>query len=441
MRSAAPVPLSGWRAATRTWLPAVRRRTPAVWTGGGLVLLVDLVVLLQRFVVPAGGGTVPLTVPVVYAGAAPLLLCGRLILDQFRLELFLIGMVLCTGASVLSAATGGSPSITSLGLLFTLYLLWTLRAVPGSLGALRRVGQGFVSLMVVLSLVGVAQVTLQLAGAWQYQDYLGRLVPSSWIAQSYNTNIPLSFDATTYKANAFVFLEPSFLSQFAALAAIVAVVMRAPTWKVTVLVAGVFSAVSGTGIVLLIAGAVLMLVRAPHVIRPRLVVVLVGLMAAVLASPVAALLLQRANEPAQAGTSGYVRLVQPYLEVVKGLEADPIRYVIGAGAGAAERLLTSERAQQLGAAVVYNIIAKLAFEYGVVAGGVFLLFIVLAILDRAAWPVVPGSVIVMIFFLSGSLLQAHTVFIAWMLTGLWTAQSAPDTPAPSRAGVGRAFES
>jgi hypothetical protein len=96
-----------------------------------------------------------------------------------------------------------------------------------------------------------------------------------------------------------------------------------------------------------------------------------------------------------------------------------------------ERLLASERAQHLGPAVVYNIIAKLTFEYGLLAGGVFILFIVIAMLDRGAWRIVPGSLVIMIFFLSGSLLQAHTVFVAWMLTSMWTGQRPPGRP-PSR---------
>ena len=34
-------------------------------------------------------------------------------------------------------------------------------------------------------------------------------------------------------------------------------------------------------------------------------------------------------------------------------------------------------------------------------------------------PVLPTTVMFMIFFLSGSLLQPHTIFLAWLLTSIW----------------------
>jgi hypothetical protein len=103
--------------------------------------------------------------------------------------------------------------------------------------------------------------------------------------------------------------------------------------------------------------------------------------------------------------------------VSRGLADDPLRSVIGAGAGASDRLLESDRAG--GEAVVYTIPAKTAFEYGLVATVLFLLFLLLSIYRGLAMPVLPTVVMFMIFFLSGSLLQPHTVFTAWLLTSIW----------------------
>lgn len=412
------------------WFRAVWKGSPETWNGRGVLVLIVLVLVLQRFVIPAGGSPAPLVVPVGYAGAAVLALTGRLTVDRLRLELFAIAAVLCAATTFITAVRGGSPSVTSLGLLLVLYLLWTLRAVPGTATAFRQVARGFVSAMVVLASVGVAQLALQLAGVWRYRDYLADVVPSSWLSQAFNTNIPAYFGSPVYKANAFVFLEPSYLSQFAALAVIAAIVIRAPVWQVLVLLSGLFSAISGTGIILLAAGLLLLLVRAPSAFGPRHLVALAAVGGAALLTPVGSLLLDRVGEPTETGSSGYLRFVQPYTEVAQGLESDPVRYVVGAGAGAVERLLTSSRGGYLGQAVVYPIVPKLVFEYGLVAGGVFALFIVLALVDRAPWRVVPGSLVVMLFFLSGSLLQAHTVFIAWLLTSFWTEQRTATTPLP-----------
>jgi hypothetical protein len=50
---------------------------------------------------------------------------------------------------------------------------------------------------------------------------------------------------------------------------------------------------------------------------------------------------------------------------------------------------------------------------------VFLAFMLVSILRGPPMPVLPGAVIFMLFFLSGSLLQPHTVALAWLLTSIW----------------------
>lgn len=408
-----------------------RSRTPVVRVVTGLLVLV---LLLQRVLVPVGADPVPVTILLAYGAVAVLLIGGHLRVDRLRAELLGLAAGMCLLATIVASFLGANPSITSIGLLLVLYVLWTLKVGPGHAATLERVGRNFVRTMVVFALVGVAQLSTQLLGLWTYTDFIGELLPADFLPRTYNTNIPLVYGSSIYKGNAFVFLEPSFMSQFCALGAIVAIVLRAPSWQVLALVAGVFSAVSGTGIVLLGVGGVLVLVRAGWLIRPVHLVAL-GLAAlAVLLSPVAPLLLDRVGETSQVGSSGYLRFVQPYTEVAGALQAEPIRFLVGAGAGSVERVLPSVRGGQAGQAVVYTIIPKLFFEYGLVAGGLFVLFIVVALLDRGAWRVVPGSVLAAIFVLSGSLLQPHTVIVAWLLTGLWADQREPrlDRLLPSR---------
>jgi hypothetical protein len=114
-----------------------------------------------------------------------------------------------------------------------------------------------------------------------------------------------------------------------------------------------------------------------------------------------------------------LRFVQPYTGVSKGLAEDPTRYVIGAGPGASDRLLESSAKGKQGQAVVYGIAPKMAFEYGLVSAVLFIAFLLVSILRGPPLPVLPTSVIFMIFFLSGSLLQPPTVILAWLLTSIW----------------------
>lgn len=388
-----------------------------------LIAALVLILLLQRLVVPVGANPVQLTIAVAYAALVLLLLTRQATVDRVRAELFGLVVVASLVVTTVAAALGSAPTVTSLGLFLILYLSWIFRMKPGHTTTLAIVARGFVWTMVGFAAVGIVQLVSQFAGVWTYTDYVREILGNTYVDASFNSNIPLVYGSAVYKANAFVFLEPSFLSQFCALGALTAVVLRAPTWQVLVLVAGVFSAVSGTGILLLLVGSLLIVTRASWLVRPGHLVGLGVAAAGVLISPVAPLLLRRIDETSQVGSSGYLRFVQPYLEVAEALAEEPARFLMGFGAGSVDRMLTSGR--QGGEPVVYTIAPKLLFEYGLLAGGLAVLFIVVALLDRGSWRVVPGAVLFMIFVLSGSLLQPHTVFVAWLLTGLWTGQPDP----------------
>jgi hypothetical protein len=144
----------------------------------------------------------------------------------------------------------------------------------------------------------------------------------------------------------------------------------------------------------------------------------VGL-AVLFSTPAADILLDRRTETSQSGSSGSLRFVQPYTEVGKGLSKDATRYVVGAGPGASDRLLESNRLNKAGGAVVYAIAPKLAFEYGLIGATIFVGFLLLSIYRGPPLPVLPTVVTFMIFFLSGSLLQPHTIVLAWLLTSIW----------------------
>lgn len=402
------------RAAARTPAPhpSAPSRLRAV-----LVPFMVLLVLTQRAGVDVGGSPVP--VALVLGGLVVLLLApgGLLRLDRVRFELYAIGVLACLTTTVLVYALGDQASLPSFALLLASWAPFVLVVAPGHLGTLRRLGRAYVRLMVVLALVGVAQLLAQFAGAWVYADYVGDLL-GPFAVGGYNNSIEIFYDAGVYKANAFVFLEPSFLSQYCALAVAVALVLRAPTWQIVALVAGVAASVSGTGILLLLVTFGLVLVRARHLLTVGLVLATLTATVLIALTPIAPLLQSRTDELGQEGTSGSLRFAQPWTEVVQGLEEDDQRYVIGSGAGAAQRELTFSFSDP----VVYPVVPKLAYEYGILAGGLFTIFILISLLDGMPWRVVPGATVVLLFVLSGSLLQPQTILLAWLLTSAWAGQ-------------------
>jgi hypothetical protein len=390
-----------------------------------------LLVLTQRFGIPVGDTSIAVAIPLTYVFAGVLLARRSLTVGRLRAELFLLALAGCLAVTAVVSMLGGTMYMTSLYLMIVIYLPWLLR-IPGWNGkdAVQRLGRTFVRLMLILAAMGIAQFGSQLAGIWTYEDYIGELVPPDFLVPFFNTTIPLVYGSDTFKSQAFILLEPSTLSQFCALAVIIGLMLRVPAWQVLVLVAGLASAVSGTGIILLIFGAALLLLRAPRRLRTPYLVASAMALVLVLLSPVAAILLDRTSEVSQPRSSGYARFVAPYQEVQRGLNDEPLRYLVGEGPGSVDRVLASRR-DGIGADVLYSLPPKVLFEYGLLAGGLFILFLLLTTLDRAPWRVVPGAVVLMMFFLSGGLLHPQTTTLAWLFTGLGaTEESPPSGPPP-----------
>jgi hypothetical protein len=386
---------------------------------GVVASMLVLAVFGQRFTLPAGG--IPLALPLVgsYVAAFMLRVRGGIRYNRVRTEMYIMAAGAVVVASWFTVLQGHGLSVNSLFLLLIIYLPWVFCVSTAYSDLWPRIARLFVRMMVIAAVVGVAQMLTQVFGLWAYEDYLDTFVPPDFLAQDYNTSFPIAWNSPIVKANAFVFLEPSFLCQYLALALIVGIIIRARAWQLLVLGLGMASTLSGTGILLVVVGVVLLVVRAPRLIRP--VYVISGLLGLVIIfqTPAADMLLSRSDEASQSGSSGSLRFVQPYTEVFAGLQEEPVRYLVGAGPGTSERLLESDAGGKVGEAVVYTIAPKLAFEYGLIAAVVFMAFMLVSILRGPPMPVLPGAVIFMLFFLSGSLLQPHTVATAWLLTSIW----------------------
>lgn len=414
------------------------RTGPDRWHLRSVSILVVLLLLTQRIGVPFGGVVTSVAVPLAYLFLAVGLARARIVVSWVRAGLLVVALSACllSTAAVSWLGKGAAMSLFSLVFLVVLYIPWAFRTPePHGDVVVARAGRTFVWTMTVLAVVGMAQVAAQLTGVWTWDDYLADLVPRAYMIPSYNFNNELAYGVGVYKATSFVMLEPSFLSQFCALAILVGIMLRISAWQVLVLAGGMASAVSGTGIILLAAGGVLLVLRAPHRLRPIYLLIAAVGPVVVLKSPLGTFLLQRQGELSTGGTSGNARFVAPYEAAWRGLLDDPTRFLVGGGPGSVERLIPGARISPRATDVLYSVVPKLAFEYGVVAGGLFALFLVVAIIDRAPWRVVPTALVVMVFLLSGALLQPQTAYLVWLLAGIGARPSARGEPFSAAAGA------
>jgi hypothetical protein len=395
--------------------------------------MVTATVVLQRLAVPLGAEQVSFVLVAEAALLGVLLVRGLLAIERNRTLLYLVAVATCLATAAVAADSGGESSLLSVLLLLTIYAPFCLTLIPSLRSLYRPVLRYFTALMAIVAVVAVVQTLLQVAG-WTYQDPFTS-VPSEFLVKDYNTSYPVQYGSAIVKSNAFIFLEPSFLSQFLALAFVIELTLEARLWRLVLFVGAILTTVSGTGVVLLAFGVVFALFKSSDTRVIRLLVPFILAIGIALATPVGALFTTRVSEEQAVERSSFnARFVDPYQRVYDGLDQSVESLAVGHGPGNAERD-ADDVFVRTGIAVAYPVVPKLIFEYGLFAGIVFAVFIAFAFLNRAPSPVIASSALLMHFLLSGSLLQAHTVYLCYILTSLFAVTEVV-SPSHRRGGRG-----
>ncbi|GAA3242955.1 hypothetical protein GCM10017691_47420 [Pseudonocardia petroleophila] len=404
--------------------PAVPRRISRIAERvplASVYLLIVTITLFQRFVVP--GTVVSIALPIAFVVLVGLAARGQLVADVTRVALYLAAVaasLLCT--VIVSAGSGPAPSFTSLLLLLVLYIPLCFRVSDRLRDQFPRVLEFFQRIMIVGAVFCLLQTAVQLAGI-SYTDLFDTYLPPQLIFTEYNTTYPIYYGSPILKANGFVFLEPSFASQFLAIAIIIQLMVDGKRWGRLALFGGALLAtVSGTGIALLGVGLVVLAIRrgGRWTARALTAAFLVGL--AVSLTPVGALLAERTGESSTSGSSGNARFVAPYVVIADAIGRDESVFLVGRGAGTVDSDV--QFFNPTGLLVNYPALPKFIGEYGVPTALVFLTFILTVLLRNVPSPTLGLMAATVYFVLSGSLLQPQTVYLCWLLTGLFAAARA-----------------
>jgi hypothetical protein len=274
-------------------------------------------------------------------------------------------------------------------------------------------------------------------------------VPKKLLLQTYNTFYPIHYGSDIMKTNAVVFLEPSFCSQYLALAIVVQLLLGGRRWRLALYAAAILTTLSGTGLMLLALGVSVLVIRRGGRWAVQAVAVVAIAVVAVAVTPLATIIAPRLSETADANTSGNARFIAPYTQVADGLTRNVPALLVGRGPGAVARTSGSQLFNPYGVEINYPVIPKLAAEYGLIAALVFTWFIVTAVSGRARSPTIAAALLLLYLVLSGSLLQPATVYTCLVFgaffrpparrkTGplLLTGLSRSGVPADAVAGAG-----
>jgi hypothetical protein len=266
----------------------------------------------------------------------------------------------------------------------------------------------FNRLMVVLAIVALVQWGAQLVG-WRYEDPLASL-PDTLLLHTYNTFYPIYYGSEIMKTNAVVFLEPSFCSQYLALAVVIQLLLGGKRWRLALYLGAILTTLSGTGLLLLALGVSVLIIRRGGRWAVQTVIIVGAAIVAVSLTPVAAIIGPRLSETTQTNSSGNARFVAPYIQVADALSSNFSALMFGRGPGAVSRSTGNVVFNPYGLEINYPVVPKLAAEYGLIAAIVFAWFILPAIAGRPRSPTLAAVLLLLYLALSGSLLQPATVY-------------------------------
>ncbi|HEX5658204.1 MAG TPA: hypothetical protein VFX59_13460 [Polyangiales bacterium] len=345
---------------------------PGLW-GFMLVQVIGLV-WLQKLGLPAGGGKViAINLPLILGslGVLWLLNPSSVSVDPRRTTMF----ALFAGVAIMSQVFGGSLDFSPTGLMLMLGMYvplifrWEIRRVD-----YLRVMQVFQRSMFVVAFIVFALQILQKLKGWHSWPDMNKMVPEALLVSGFNYYRETSFNSGVLSPHAVVFLEPSIVSQFLALAIVIEFEFFKRNLFLVVFLPALLLTGSGTGMLMLIFVAPMVARKLP----PKLLIA--GAVVAVIGGSVAGSMglldkyAERLAEVNQEGTSGYYRFTLPFQQLVEALST-PERAFFGTGAGS-----TVERED---IATVTLAINKLVTEYGSLTAIAFFVLYFHALFERA----------------------------------------------------------
>lgn len=299
-------------------------------------------------------------------------------------------------AGICPLLTGHDFSPSSLAFLLMLHLPYLV--VPRASESLRAwVLRQASGLCWFLAWCGIGQYTLQLAVGPTWAFPIESFMPAPLLVQAFNTQGVLAYGSELYRTNGVFLLEASFYSQLLAVGLAFEIALHQRWWRAGVMAMAMVLSYSGTGfIVLALCLPVLALVYRRWQLIPLLVIAVVALM---LASEQLNLdvMLNRAGEFESEGSSAFSRFVGAFYLFDELLWNDPLKAMLGYGAGAFR-----DFAPKVSVVVAEMAIPKMIFEYGLLGGGLYFALLAWTVF-RSRAPVILRVAVFVTFFLNGAL--------------------------------------
>lgn len=332
-----------------------------------------------------------IALPLIMAALGVGMLADCVRVDPRRLGAYCLMLATLALPQLLRA---GPFSETSLLLLAIVHLPYVLVVKDGH-ELVEQVLTLFLRIAALLAVCAIAQYFLQGIVDIALLYPIESLVPHDWVVQGFNSQGVIHYGSNVYRANGVFMLEPSFLTQFLAVALIAEALTLNRMLRMGLYAVGIVVAHAGTGLLILIA--CLPLVVVVHRRWDLLILGLIVITALIVAADILQLefLTSRANEFSDPKSSGFARFVGGFYLFEQMLWPDPARALFGYGAGA-----FMEQAHLFQREVSDMPLTKMVFEFGLVGATVYFAFLA-SCLFSAPLPRLISLSIALTFLLNG----------------------------------------
>lgn len=304
---------------------------------------------------------------------------GRLRLAADRLLVLLFMLATLYAIQVLAIGEYSPASLAMMTVLFSTYALGLPQAAQSTSQHAAAL-EFFLRFALAMAVLGIAQFALQFVVPRDVAFPVEALLRhAGLLIEGFNYQIPLRYQSPILKSNGVFFLEPSFYSQFLAVAIVAELVTRCRARALAVYAIAYATTYSGTGAMILAVCLPLFVVS-----RRRWDLVAAAVVAVLAVLPFHEALhldifIERAGEFGSPGTSGFERFVGGFYMFDAFLSEDPLRALLGYGAGSFRYWVHKSPLPATELAFF-----KIVFEFGLVGSLAFFGFVIYCVASSPA---------------------------------------------------------
>lgn len=348
--------------------------------------------LLSKFGIPGYANLgIGLALPITLLALMLGVFDNRVRLEPKRLGFYCITLSVLILPMLLQAGTFSLNSLMMLALLHIPYVLVVVRGDELAPKALTF----FLHIAKLLAVLGIAQYFLQGFVDKAFLYPIDNLIPQDFVVQGFNAQGTVNYHSTQIRATGMFMLEPSFLSQFLAVAIVAESVTSRRIWPLGLYALGIISSHAGTGMLILALCMPFVVI-----IHRRWDLFVLGFLGIVVIFAFGELLnldfiTNRAGEFDDPNSSGFARFVGGFYMFEQMLWPDFKRALFGYGAGA-----FMDYVHLFDIEVADMPMTKMIFEFGLVGAFVYFAFIA-SCLFASPLPRMLSVAIALTFLLNG----------------------------------------